>query len=393
MLVTNAHRPDVRVQREALALAEAGHPVRVVAWDRAGELAPRETRDGVEVVRVGAARGEAAGYGRGLAAFGRGLPGYWRAAARVEAAAATAGRPADVLHAHDLDTLPLALWLARGRGGAQSRPVVFDAHEHYPDYAVQKPSAPRGTDVVLRAVERRLVRRAAAVVTVGPSLAGHYEALGAARVEVVGNWQDPDRFRFADDELDAERAALGLGGFEGVVVVYGGSLGPNRAVVELVEAARDRPDVRVVIAGDGVQRDAVAAACAAASNATYLGRVDDARNRRLKALGDVVWRVVRTTVGMPGSRWAAPNNLYEALASGSAFVATRTGDIPAVVDAEGCGVLVDDATPASLAASLDAVTDRPRLAAMQAAAARAGRERYSWPVAAQRLVSLYARLG
>lgn len=381
MLLGNPYLPDVRVSKEARALAAAGHDVTVVAWDRSGEHPPDEApHDGVRIVRL---RGRDTGYGQGMKALVSGLPSFWRAAlAEVPRLAP------DVLHAHDFDQLPLAVAL---HARLRRTPIVFDAHENYPDYAAGKASAPGWLRPTLQAAERVLVPRAAAVVTVGPKLADHYAGIGARRVAVVGNWQEPDAFAFSAAELDAERAALGLTGFTGPVIAYVGVLGRNRAVHELLDAVEGREDVRVVLGGYGPMADDLAARCASLPNAQFLGTVPWDRNRRIKALADVVWRVIRTTENRPETRWAAPNNLFEALAAGSAIIATRNGEIPTVVEGEGCGVCVSPGAGVDeLRAAIDTVCAPATLATMQANARRAGRERYSWPVAAERLVRVYA---
>src|SRR5215210_7785875 len=82
--------------------------------------------------------------------------------ARRTAALVRAGRTlggVDVVHANDLETLPAAYLLARESGSR----LVYDAHELYADF---DPDAPRAARALLTFLERRLARRADAVVTV-----------------------------------------------------------------------------------------------------------------------------------------------------------------------------------------------------------------------------------
>ena len=95
MLVTNEYRPDPRVHKEARALIDGGHEVTVAAWDRQRARPPREVVEGVRLHRVRTGR-----VGGQLAL----VLNYPLFLLRCLAAAREV-RP-EIVHAHDLDTLP-----------------------------------------------------------------------------------------------------------------------------------------------------------------------------------------------------------------------------------------------------------------------------------------------
>jgi glycosyltransferase involved in cell wall biosynthesis len=74
------------------------------------------------------------------------------------------GRPAAIVHAHDLDTLPAAWLLARA---ARAR-LVYDAHELYTGF---EPDPPRAWLRTISSIEGALARRSNAVVTVSSPIA------------------------------------------------------------------------------------------------------------------------------------------------------------------------------------------------------------------------------
>jgi len=155
MLLTNPYRPDVRVQKEAFALAASGAEVVVFAWDRSGRLpAVEHPRDGVTIRRSHIVSRD----GLGIRQFPR-FVRYWRAAAR-----AVSAERWDVLHAHDLDGLVGAV-LAHRRGAR----LVYDAHELFALIVGHRLGAL--AERASWALERRLVRQVDLVITDGPARA------------------------------------------------------------------------------------------------------------------------------------------------------------------------------------------------------------------------------
>lgn len=109
-MLTSVHAPfDPRIfHREARSLAAAGYGVTLIAPHDRRE----ETRDGVRIVGLPPTRSRL------------GRPLNWLRLLRL-----ARRERADAYHFHDPELIPWGL-LLRGLTG---RPVVYDAHEHYPD--------------------------------------------------------------------------------------------------------------------------------------------------------------------------------------------------------------------------------------------------------------------
>src|SRR5215469_4561418 len=117
MLLSNGFDPDPRVHNEARTLVENGYSVRIVAWDRDRARPEEELVDGIEVRRVYLKSTHGRGWTQMLF-----MPLVFLRMIRI----ALQGR-FDIIHAHDFDTLPPALFLSWLR----RTPVVYDAHEDY----------------------------------------------------------------------------------------------------------------------------------------------------------------------------------------------------------------------------------------------------------------------
>ncbi len=379
MLLDNAFRPDPRVANEARALAEAGYAVTILAWDREGGRPRCESWHGVRVQRLG----PRSRHGRGTAQILY-LAVFWWHCLRW-----LVGREVDAVHCHDFDTLP-AGWLA---AAAKRCRLVYDAHESYADMLGAN-VAPWVKGAVAW-VERLLCRRADAALTVGSLLAAELGRRGARRTWVVGNWKRLDAFAVEPAVVAARRHAIGLNGSRGpapcLLVTYIGWLNADRGIEPLLEAVARCEGVALVVGGDGPSAPAVRRAADRCDRIRYLGFVEPADIPLYTAMADVVYYGLDAT--NVNARYSAPNKLFEALAAGRAVVCNAIGEIGRIVREEGCGVAVEELARDALAAALDELRQPGRLAACQARAREAGRQRYNWARAERQLLGLYAAIG
>ena len=348
-------------------MAERGHQVRVIAWDREGRYPARETLDGVEIERV-AVR---SAYGTGLRRLGQ-----WPAYAR-HALAYLRQEDWDAVHCHDLDTLPIGYAYTRRR----SIPLVFDAHESYPDLIA--PQVPGWAVAVVRWVERFLVRRVDALITVGSLLADHYRRW-AAWVVVVRNCQQPAPVLSEPATL---RSVWGLQDAE-LVVCYVGGFTRGRVILPLIEAVTEDPSVGLVLVGEGPQAQALMDAIGNSSRIVYLGpRVPPDQVVSIMKATDVVYYGLRSD--FPNNHFSSPNALYGALAAGRPLLTTDVGEISQVVREEGCGLVLPEPTVEALGLALAELREPEARAAMAQSAERAGETKYNWDTSEAELLELY----
>ncbi|MCU0725886.1 MAG: glycosyltransferase [Planctomycetes bacterium] len=353
MLLGNGYDPDPRVRAEALALSRAGLRVSVLAWDRDGASRPEEEMEGVSVTRIGPRSTH--GRGRGQSGY---LLRFWARAVRT-----ISRQRFDILWCHDLDMLPVGVLL----GGVRSRPVVFDAHESYPDMVAG--SVGPGWTAALRWLERHLARRVSAVVTVGERLAAKFRGMGARRTVVAGNWKDPAEYRVVSGSRAAARKRYGVP-LEAWLVTSIGFLGAERKLAELIAAVEGLPDAHVLIGGRGPLEEACRSAAGPGGRVHFAGWVPPAEVPALTAAGDAVFYGFDPASG--NARYSAPNKLFEALAAGLPVITGPFGEIEEVVRAYGCGVVIPDYRPASIRDGLS----RARGGTSFSAGCRRAAERY-----------------
>lgn len=302
MLVMNPMIADSRVDREARALAEAGHQVIVVATAAEG-LPAQEERAGFAILRLPyrrVLRERVRGYARSqmgegrrrveafLAVSGAGgssnrfvearhLVGAMTPYVRGKAVWATGGaalktirsavtpheywrglaaripgllQRCDVVHAHDLVTLAAAVRLAEGwarRVPCLPRPrIVYDSHELF----VEQTTKWRRREKALWGLhERRWIRHADLILAVSPGIARELQRRYGLADEPMVLYNAPD-LGATNGLVRDVRSDLGLRPEVGLVV-YVGTVKPQRGVDTAVEALSSPGSWHLALVGPG----------------------------------------------------------------------------------------------------------------------------------------------
>lgn len=455
MFVYNDATHDSRVLREAHTLQGSGHDVTLVAIPREvnSVVVERETVDGIDVIRVPVPRGWRRNwtwvrwpwlvYRRAVWTLPRSIaqgPRGWPRAAQIIAIvvlcapwlvlrgtfyvalsprrqpgappgvvdwllswrlsamgwardAARLAPVADVYHGHDLHGLAAAARAQAEHGGA----LVYDSHEIFLESGTNV-DRPRWARAILARMERRLVRRAAALVTVNEAVGAELvRRLRPRRLVVVHNcpprWEPPERLQ------DRLRPAAGIPAGTPVLLYHGG-FSRYRGLEQLAEASRlpGLERCHVVYLGYGSLRstlDALVVDPRYGGRLHVLDAVDPSVLLEWIASADV--EVVAGQHSTLNHYLSAPNKLFEALAAGVPVVMMDFPYVRQIVldDPAGpLGVMCDPADPASIAAAIHAILDLnpTERRALSDRCRRAARDRWNWETESERLVSLYADL-
>jgi glycosyltransferase involved in cell wall biosynthesis len=361
---------DGRVLREAGALADAGHDVVIVHLPAGDE-------------------GEIAGGFRLRSAtpptWMRRLPRtLWRVIALGSIARGARAERPDVVHANDIATLIPGYLAARLSRAA----LVYDTHE----YAVGVPYRKAVWAWLAATIERLLIRRCDAVITVSGGIAERLQdryAL-AERPVVVRNVPDlppPDPAGAPD-----LRREMGIGGAP--LVLHQGAVAGGRGGGNLVRAVAEMDSAHLLFLGaDGAFADGL----------QELGR-GLGLDGRLHfyppvALAELLSFTTQADVGVSlledtceNHRLALPNKLFEYLAADLPVVVSDLPEMSRMVGERGVGWTTDPGNPADIARVLGVALeerDDPGLhERVRAAAAE-----LNWPHERSRLTGLYSGLG
>jgi glycosyltransferase involved in cell wall biosynthesis len=396
-VVLNEFTHDARVLRAARLGVEMGGRVVVLAMGGT-DLPAGESAGGIEVRR--------------FHLFTRPLPKTrpWQMLkyAELGTRAAAAGarlRPA-LVHAHDLNALPIG-WTVAGLSGAA---LLYDSHELWSD---RSPGAgrPGWFQRGGGAAERFLGRRADAVITVSNGLARLItENTGVPVTAVVRNFSERAQARSDGEaepgaggrppaatggpEASPLRRALGAGPDE-AVLLYQGGLHPGRGLPLLLDAMARLPRGRATLAflGPGPLRPDLEA------RASELGLGEDVRFLDAVPPGELADWTRGATIGIHpiedlslNHRYCLPNKLFEYIQAGLPVLVSDLPEMRAVVEGYGVGECFPAGDAEALAERVrDLIGEPERLAAYRVRALQAGAE-LSWEREKEKLARLYRRL-
>lgn len=367
MLLHKSVEHDSRVRREARALLRAGHEVVVLHAPRQPDGVGEEL-DGFALRSV-----SPSAWTRRLGSvFYRSLLllGFVRDLRRL--------RPTAV-HAHDVAMFAPG-WLGARLTGAR---LVYDSHE----YAVGVPYRERLWAWLVSSLERVLIGRADAVITVSDGIAERLRERYrlAERPVIVRNVPDPGETDPAFEAPDL-RAELGVPA-GAPLVLHLGAAARDRGGETLVRAVAQVPGAHLLFLG--ADDAGFVAGLEEAAQAEGIG--ERVHFRPSVPVEQIRSHTRQASVGVTlledtceNHRLALPNKLFEYLAAGVPVVASDLPEMRRALAGRPATALVDPADPASVAAGIEAAL---------ADEAEIPPNPFAWEEDARRLAGVYEGLG
>lgn len=368
MLLSKPLREDPRVVREANALQAAGHHVHVLQWARFDpEATPKD-----EIAGIGVTRFPLGKLARRIPTTLLRTPIWWRTATK-HAASLHKSTPFDVVHAHDLDTLPVAIRLKR-RFGTK---VVYDAHEIFSHMI--EPDQPWPVPRLADRLERRLLKHVDLMVTAGDAFAEHYRALYPGPITVTRNtfwdppekWTPPTRDKFT--------------------IIYIGTLSRDRLFPAIVDALGTIDDVHFILGGkkEGAY-DEVEETAKSLPNVEFLGPVEHQKVLEHTRAAHAV--VVPMDPSNRQYRVQLANKVFDAMSAGRPLVGIKDTATGEFAREKGFGATVEYDADAIRDAVIELSKDPEHAERLGRRGHELARQEYHWEPQARRLVAAYATL-
>ena len=359
---------DARIHKETATLVGMGHSVRIVCvkYDRAEQ---REGPPGAEVdaIYVG---GKRSGKLRFLRFY---LKAFWRAM-RAKA---------EVVHAQDLYSLPVAYAAAKRHGAA----LIYDSHEYY--LGMGSLVGRRFERSIWALVERVFIGKADRVITVGDAIADILRArYNIRRPVVVRNCPVFSR----SGRSDALREWLGIPKSV-AILLYQGGIQRGRGLFMILESLRRVENCCFVALGDGHILDEVRGA------ARRLGLADRTFFPGSVPLQDLMRYTVSADVGIClientclSYYYSLPNKLFEYMMVGLPMVVSDFPEMSKVVREAQAGLLVDPENPAEISDAIRRLlNDADLRRTISRQGLRAAEVKYNWERESSKLEKVYRK--
>lgn len=266
---------------------------------------------------------------------------YWRHPTVVDGLRQLEGIHPDLVIANDLETLPMAL---RAAGDA---PVIFDAHEFYPRQADNHISfrllfKPHYTELC-----RKYIPRAAAVLTVSPSIAGLYEELCGVKPVVITNAAAYQDLRPQSVPHDSTTIQL---------VHHGGAFQSRKIemMIEMMEFLDDRFRLDLfLVEGTPGYLDRLKSTVGSHPRVHFRNPVPVTKIAQALNSSDVGTYILPPS--NLNNRCALPNKLFEFVQARLAVAIGPSPEMARLVREHDLGVVADEFTPEALAEKLNAL--------------------------------------
>lgn len=284
---------------------------------------------------------------------------------------------ADIYHAVDLDTL----WAAYRAARKNNRKLLYESRELYTEqltlngrYIVKS---------VWRNIERRLIHKADAVITINAPIAKELvqrysikEPMVILNVAVSLSDTSPVDLR-KEYKLDSR-----------FILIYQGILRPGQGIIRAIELIAGIPHTGIVIVGDGPLRGEIE---------RRIGELGI--QNRVRLIGMVPPdKLVSYTMGADAglllmeaealnNRLALPQKLFQYISAGVPPIVTSLPCLREIVDKDALGLVLDENPSASDQTLVsDFLTARLKSAARQCNLVR---DRYSWQSEGMKLIQVY----
>lgn len=361
MFLSNPYLVDGRVQQEAETLTEAGHHVSVIVWNRRNGVKPYDQINGIDIIRIRF---------KGTQSIIINTLLWWFYAYLVARRYAI-----DVVHCHDLDTLPIGIWLKNKMGIY----LIYDAHEIFGNMVSRNHSF---FMVMLSSLlEKQLVRWVDQLITVNNPLKQYFRSIYSGVVTVVMNTKKP----LLDQYIPP--------GNDGVfTVLYVGVLTRSRLFPEVVDALGGLDDIRFIVAGKKEELyDIVEQRCMLYDNVEFLGAIPFSSVLPLTLDADVVLCMIdpsdrNNSIGLA-------NKQFEAMVCGRPIITNDGVYVGQVTEECECGLVVGYSVDDVVDAVRMLRDDKEKCMRLGRNALSSAKNSFNWDNESKKLLEVYDGVG
>ncbi|WP_209121760.1 glycosyltransferase [Alkalihalobacillus sp. BA299] len=391
---------DARVQREAIALAEGGYQVTIFCVKEHEKTLP--SLHGNIVIRRLALFTKSAKMkmnGSGTATSSRKV-NMIKAIVRspmiklVKEVAVTkafynkikqslSNQNVDVIHCHDLNTLPIGHWLSKDKEAK----LIYDSHELYNEMAGRTAFDQK----IGYKLERSLMKKIDHLIVVNPYVKAEFETrYGQVPTTVIQNIPLVEKAKLVEElSKNYWREKFNLTD-DDIILIYQGGMNPNRGIEDCIQALKELPDhYKLVLLGEGtIKQNLVDAVLQLGLSARvfFHDQVPSA---------DILWYTKQADIGLVmyqnnslNNYLSTPNKIFEYLLAGIPMVASNHPGKSYIIEPEEIGICVEE-SPAEIKRGIEYIMENYDF---YKETCRKKRTLITWEEEGQKLVNAYKSL-
>jgi len=292
--------------------------------------------------------------------------------------------PADIYHAHDLNTLPVAYWAKKRMSGK----LVYDSHELFTETSTLS----NIERVLAKVSEKYLIRRADRIITVNESIANELsKRYGIIPPAVIMNCPVINN-RLNKAENNLLRQALRIDK-ETPIILYHGGFAPNRGLQNLVISGNYLDKGIIVFMGWGKLEQELKDLVLAAGLGDKVQFAKPVPQRELLnyATSATLGVIPYQFIGL-NNYYTTPNKLFEYIAAGLPVVGSNFPELSKVIKKWNLGKTFNPDDPKDITVAIDYVlSDRDRYNEMKRNVLQAAKV-FNWENESKKLLEIYRRL-
>ncbi len=354
---------DSRSTKEIIALAEAGHTIRVIGWDRSGEAAKKCQ----PIFEKYADRVSFEFYSRNTESGGgvKNITKFFSWFHFVERTLERIINSVELVHACDLDSG----WPAYRVCRKTKRKLIYDIFDYYVD-SHRLPSVLRKT---VEKMEISVINYADTTIICTEERREQIQKANPRKVVVIHNSPDVSDIKLNVPEIWD--------------YAYCGAFVEDRLIGEILNDYKNHKNLRVLFAGGG-KYQALAEECAQEENFEYRGKIPysevlehEAQTSVLSAIYNPIKR---------NHRLCAPNKFYEALALGKPVIVCKGTGIDKIVEEHMVGTVIEYNECHFYDALRELISDDDKRRLMGLNGRQLYEKKYSWRIMKKRLLEVYS---
>lgn len=362
MIRSHPINPDVRIEKEATTLSNAGNEVVILGWGRYGnEEQTKETLSKYCIHRFQFR----APLGYRIFPF---LPFWW-----LHVSYWLLKEKWDVVHAADLDCLIPSLIISK----FLSRPIVYDIFDFYSDQVAFSPALRK----IIASIDCYLMKYVDEIILADSSRIHQILQKSYQNVSIIYN---SPPMEVLNDYCTPKKSDM-------FKIFFAGGLSMDRDISSIIRACSDITDIFFEIAGYGHRVPEILKICEQNSRVHFLGQIHYKMVILKTFQADLLFAFYDPKV--PNNVYASPNKLFEAMMCGKPILVNSGTSMAKIVSEEKCGLVLEYGDLSLIReAVLKIKNDKKFSENLGKNGKRAFDEKYNWNIMEKRLIKIYKRI-